>query len=218
MTPRTFKTSDLFFSLYSKPIEEKNSSLKVETEFASRSKSYTLESVISHTEHEKFLKLLHLLPENLQYDWNINRVRISVVFYRKEKTKKKLTMESLTIVLVCNASAQLVPDKTLSSSEEIFTEATESRGPTGGCKNGNTLPVNVPKCHGGEIHVFRTKKVQSFQIFSICNPVYTPPERRLLKPWTPSFKKHLECLEVRNQLKLTLQMIWSWILGTQFQQ
>ena len=37
---------------------------------------------------------------------------------------------------------------------KLFTRATESGRSMGGCNFRNILPINVPKCHGGKIHVF----------------------------------------------------------------
>ena len=44
-----------------------NLSLKLETEFASRTMDYYSERVISHSLHKWFSELMHFLPENLQH-------------------------------------------------------------------------------------------------------------------------------------------------------
>ena len=62
-------------------------------------------------------------------------------------------MGSFTIELVSNGSAQLFPDNTLSFFYKLFARATESGWSMGGCNFRKNLPINVPKCYGGEIYV-----------------------------------------------------------------
>ena len=59
--------------------------------------------------------------------------------------------------LVSNACAQLFPDNTLSSFTNILPEQLKLEGQGGGSNFGILLPINVPKCHRGEVYVFRQK-------------------------------------------------------------
>ena len=63
-------------------------------------------------------------------------------------------MESFTIEMISNASAQLFPGNTLSSFANFFPEATESGSSMRGCNSEIILPIDVPNCHRGKIHVF----------------------------------------------------------------
>ena len=66
LTPKNVKNSDFLSILYSKSQRE-NSSLKLDTEFASRSMTYPSGRVISHNLHKRFSKLLQFLPEKFQH-------------------------------------------------------------------------------------------------------------------------------------------------------
>ena len=63
-------------------------------------------------------------------------------------------MDSFTIELVSNASGELFPNDTLSSSTNFFTRASKFGGAMGGCNFRNFLPINVPKFNGGEFKFF----------------------------------------------------------------
>ena len=82
-------------------------------------------------------------------------------------------MESFTKELVSNASAQLFPDKTLSSFTNFFTRATESGRSMRGCNFRNILPNNVPKCHG-EKKMFFDKKHSKPSEFYYLEPGLYP--------------------------------------------
>ena len=126
-------------------------------------------------------------------------------------------MESFTIDLVSNATAELVSDNTLNFFTVFFTGAIESGRSMGGCTFGNISPIKVPKCHRARIHVFWCKNFQNHLNFTIWNTVstLTLPLRILLKPWTLPIKKdlitakavsELKCLEERKKLRFLLQM------------
>ena len=66
LIPKNVKNSDFLSLLYRKPVREIRKP-KLETEFASRSMTYTSGRVISHSVHKRFSKLLQFLPENLQH-------------------------------------------------------------------------------------------------------------------------------------------------------
>ena len=63
-------------------------------------------------------------------------------------------MESFTIELISNASAQLVPGITLGSLTNIIAEATESARSMGGCNFAKIITIKVPKCYRDSSHVF----------------------------------------------------------------
>ena len=64
-------------------------------------------------------------------------------------------MDSFTIELVSNASAQLFPDNTLSSFTNFAAGASEFRRTMGGSNFRDFLPINVPKRYRGEIYVLQ---------------------------------------------------------------
>ena len=112
LIPMSIKNSDILSILYSTPLREYR---KPKFKFGDRPRilRYDLFSglVLSLNWNRKFLKLLQFLPGNLQpTEWKLNKM--SVNFFRRRWCP--LTMESITIELVWNASAQLFPGKTLS--------------------------------------------------------------------------------------------------------
>ena len=97
---------------------------------------------------------------------------------------------------------------------KLFAGETESGRSMGGSSFGNFLPINVPKCYRGKIHVFFTESFQSRQYFNIWNLIFTIPIRIWLKLWTLSIKTNtitanavskLKCLEEIKKFKFTLQ-------------
>ena len=97
------------------------------------------------------------------------------------------------------------------------------------CNFGNILPIKVPKNYEGKVNDFFTK-LQSRQMFSMWNPVFTLLVRILLKSWTLLFKQYtvtaktvsqLKSLEERKRLILTLEkkdLVWNcqYRIGTIF--
>ena len=73
-------------------------------------------------------------------------------------------MESFTVKLVANASAQLFADNTLIF-YLFFNGATESGGSMGGCSLGNITTINVTNCHRGKVYVFDLKKFSETSTF-----------------------------------------------------
>ena len=72
---------------------------------------------------------MQFLPENLQHThWRMNRMRIFAVNFIRKSWSKSLTMQSFTIGLVSNTSAQLFPDKTLISFTNSLPEQLNLKG------------------------------------------------------------------------------------------
>ena len=98
---------------------------KMQTEVESRSMTYTSGKVTSHILHRKVLKVLQFLPRILQHE---QAEIISGTFYRQEFYQNHLTMESITIELVSNGSAELVPNNALSSFTNFIPEQLNLEG------------------------------------------------------------------------------------------
>ena len=66
-----------------------NTQIEDGAEFTSRNKTYPSRRVISHSVHRKFLKLLQIRPEKLQYTQKrMNSMRLSVVNFMKKSWSK----------------------------------------------------------------------------------------------------------------------------------
>ena len=63
-------------------------------------------------------------------------------------------MEWFRIKQITKASAQLLPDTTLTSFTKSFNGAIESGNLMGSCNFGIVLPIDLLKRHRGKIHVF----------------------------------------------------------------
>ena len=138
-----------------------------------------------HKLHRKFLRLLPFLPENFQHTHKIWWIRwdYPLKSFSERVDQSHLTMESFTGVgskSICTA----FPRQYTQLSYKRFTGATAPVRSMGGRSFGNILPVEVPHCQRGKVHVFWYTNFQSCQNFTIWNPVFNLALQILLKPWT----------------------------------
>ena len=156
LIPKNVKNSDFLSILYSKPYENlEKPSLKLETELASLSMTYPSRRVISHSLHKKFSKKLQFLPENLQHtQQRMNKMILSAVnSIRKRWSKsfnKGIVYNRVGFKCICTTISRQYTGLFY----KLFTRATESGWSMGGCNFRNILPINEPKCYGGESYVF----------------------------------------------------------------
>ena len=141
-------------------------------------------------------------------------MRLSSVFFIERVDQSHLTMESFTIELVSNASAQLFPDNTLSFFTNFLPGQLNLNGQWEVAISEISYPTMYQNVTGGNL-CFLTRNFQSHPNSITWNLVFTLPLRILLKPSTFSFKKDtitaktvskLKCLEERKRLRFTVQM------------
>ena len=123
-----------------------NPSLNLETEFASRSMTYPLGWVLSHSLHKKFLNLLQFFPENLQYTQKrTNKTSLSMVNFIKTSWWKSfnngIIYDSIAFQCVCTFFSGQYNQFLY----KFFTGTTESEKSMRGCNFRNILPINIPK-------------------------------------------------------------------------
>ena len=145
--------------LYSKPLREYSTS---NFEFGyevrmSRSDSQSRNGYRPQLTQEGFKKCRKYFQNtpNIQNKGGIRREYTSYSL-SKRGDRSQLTMEAFRVKLVQNAVEQMFIDKT-QLFYKLFSEATESGGPPGGCTFGNMLSINVTKCYSGRIQVFWEK-------------------------------------------------------------
>ena len=133
-----------------------------------------LARVFSHSLHRNFFYLLQFLPEDLQHTRSrMNRMGLSVVcFIRKNWSKSSNNGIVYNEVGLQCIGATFIRQKTRFFYNG-FTGATVSGRSIGSCDFGNIVPVNVPKCQSGKIHVSWRKMLRSCMNFTIWNPVFT---------------------------------------------
>ena len=108
-------------------------------------------------------------------------------------------MESFTIDLVSNASAQLFPNNTLRSFTNFLPEQLNLEGQWEVAISEISYPSMYRNATEGKF-MFFDKNLQRRFSFIIWNPVSAPPLRIFLKPWTLSFKRHnhsKSCIKVK---------------------
>ena len=116
-------------------------------------------NVISHSIHEKFLKLLQFLPKKLP-TYTINKEPDEIIcgkIYQKTVDQNQLKMESFTIELVSKESAQLLPDTTLSSFTNILPEQLNLEGRWQGSITEISYPSTYQNFTAGKFLFFDSK-------------------------------------------------------------
>ena len=111
-------------------------------------------------------------------------------------------MESFTIELVPNASAQLFPDNTLSSLTNFFTRTTESGRSMGGCNFRKILPINVPKCQGKNF-MFFDQKLSMLSKFYYLEPDLYPSITDIVEAMNNLFAENQNHSEICITVKVT---------------
>ena len=122
-------------------------------------------------------------------------------------------MESITIELVSNASAQLFPDKTLSPFTNFLPEQLNLESQWEVAVSEISYLSMYQNVTQGKVMFFRKKLSKSSDFYYLESGLYLPL-RILLKSCTLSLKKdtitakivsQLKCLEERKRLRFTLQ-------------
>ena len=217
LIPNNVENSDFWSILYSKPIREfRKPQFKIGD--GVRISKYDLPFRKGNKPQftQEVFEIVAIFPENLQHTQkNRNKMRLSAVNFIRKRCSKSFNSG---IVYKRDGFKCIYTTISRQFNElfyKLFTSATESGWSRGGCKFRNIIPINVPKCYGGEIYVFLTRNFQNHQNLFTWNLVCTLPLRILLKPWTLLFKKDtitaktvskLKCLEERKTLRFTLQM------------
>ena len=143
----------------------KSSSLKMETELASRSMNYFWGRVISYNYHGKFLNLMKFLPDNvLHTQQRMNRIRLSAVNFIR-----KIWLKLFNNGIAYNRVGFKCIWATFSSQYteffyKLFNRATESGRSVGSWHFGTILPIKVPKCRRVKVHVFQQKNFKVLRI------------------------------------------------------
>ena len=123
-------------------------------------------------------------------------------------------MESFTIVLVSNASAQLVPGNILRSFAIFLPEQLNLDGQWEVSIPEMSYPSMYQNVTEGKLTFFDKKPSRLSELYYL-EPGFTLPLPIFLKLWTFSFKKDtitaktvskLKCLEEHKKLRFTLQM------------
>ena len=123
-------------------------------------------------------------------------------------------MESFTIELVSNATAQLFPEKTLSSFTNFLQEQLNLEGQWG-LQFQKNLNHQCRTISERETSCFQMENVESRLNLTIWNPFSTLLLQILFRPWTFSLKKYiitakavsqLKCLEERKKLRFPVQL------------
>ena len=133
-------------------------------------------------------------------------------FY-KRVDHSHLTMESFTIELVSNASAQLFQDNTVNSPKNLFPEQINLEGQWDVVISETSYPLLYQNVTKGKL-VFFDENVHSHPNSTVWTPVSSLSLLILLKPFLLSFMKDiitakalskLKCLKERKNVKITLQ-------------
>ena len=172
--------------------------------------------------------MLQLPTEKLQHtQQRMNRTRLSLVRFTEKIDPNRITMESLSTELVSYATAQLFPDKTLSSFTIFFYPNKWIWKVNGSLQIRKHPTHQCTKMSQREGFCFMIKKLHFRLNFTVWNPVSNLPLRILLKPWTIWFNKdtitakavsQLKCLGERKKLRFIFPMndlavhslLWNW--------
>ena len=156
LIPKDVKNSDFFFILYSNPLREYKKP-KFDNEDRVCISRYDLP--FKKCYRPRFTQIFEIVANSSrklpiytikdEQDEN-NRGK----FYQKKVDQSQLTLRLLTKELLFIASAQLFQDET-QLLYKLYTRATESGWPMGGCTFKNNPPVNGQKCHRRITHVCR---------------------------------------------------------------
>ena len=134
--------------------------------------------------------------------------------YQNELIKGHSTLESLTLEMVSNASAQLLPDNTLSFLTNFLPEQVNVEDQGEVAYSEISYPSRYQNVTEEKFWFFDKQNFQSRQNSNIWKLVFTEL-RILLKQWPLSFKKdtitakilsQLKCLEEHKKLRFTLQV------------
>ena len=129
------------------------------------------ENFAGHNFLRKIWRLLQFLPKKLQHTQSrMNGMKLTVVNFIRKSWSKSFNKGIVYERVDFDVSAQLFPDKTLSSLS-LITGTPESGILKGGCNFGNLLPDFVQNLQGGKVHIFWWK---TFQIVWISLPRTRP--------------------------------------------
>ena len=163
MIPKNVKNSDFLSILYSKPLREcRKPKFEIGDRIASRNMTDPSGMIISHSLQKKSFQSCRNFFQKTSNIHNKGWARRDYPRWTlSERVDQSLvTMESFTIELVSNASAQLFPDNALSS----FTNFSPKQLNLESCKFKNILSINVTKSHRGKVYVFGQETIKVVRI------------------------------------------------------
>ena len=116
--------------------------------------TYPSGRVISHSLHKRFSRLLQLLPENLQRtQWRMIKMRLFAVKFIRKSWSKSFNNGIVHNRVGFQCMCAIISSQYTELLYKLFTRATESGRPMGGCNFGILLLIKVPKCKG-KVYVF----------------------------------------------------------------